>query len=82
MSLHKSLKLKNELVRSRNVLSRAERLAAMKERGIWQEGRSVMGLPKLRLKTRAVKKKKKETPEEDKVAEETTEGEASDEKKK
>jgi small basic protein (TIGR04137 family) len=79
MSLHKSLKIRNELARSRNVLSRAERLAAMKERGLWKEGDSVLGMPKFRVTVRSGKKKKKEAPEE-KKDEAAPEG-ASEEKK-
>jgi len=50
MSVHKSLRMRGGLKRSRNVLSRDERIATMKERGTWpQEGRSVFGLPKTRV---------------------------------
>jgi small basic protein (TIGR04137 family) len=66
MSLHKSLRTKNELQRSRNVLTRKERLKAMREKGTWKDGDPVFGLPKLRVafkfKKRA-KKVKEETPE-------------------
>jgi small basic protein (TIGR04137 family) len=41
--------LKGGLKRSRNVLSRAERIEVMKERGSWTKGRSVFGLPKTRV---------------------------------
>jgi small basic protein (TIGR04137 family) len=74
MSLHKSLKTSDELARRRNVLTRAERLAAMKERGIWKEDGSVLGLPKLRTLYKMKKRKKKEAADE-KAAEETA-GEA------
>lgn len=50
MSVHKSLRLKGSLKRSRNVLTRGERIEVMKERGIWpSEGRSVYNLPKTRI---------------------------------
>jgi len=49
MSVHKSLRLKGSLQRSRNVYSRAERIELMKERGEWREGRSIYGLPKTRV---------------------------------
>ena len=78
MSLHKSLKIKDQLARARNVLSRTERVAAMKEKGTFQEGDSVFGLPKLRVKIRK-RKKKKEAPEEAKEGEAAAEGEASKE---
>ena len=62
MSLHKSLKIKDELLRKRSVLSRTERLAAMKERGTWKEGDPILGLPKLRTAAKIKKRKKKEAP--------------------
>jgi len=50
MSVHKSLRLAGGLVRARNVMTRAERIGTMKERGTWpKEGRSVFGLPKTRV---------------------------------
>ncbi|MHC4548967.1 MAG: small basic protein [Planctomycetota bacterium] len=51
MSVHKSLKLKGGLKRSRNVLTRAERIDLMRERGVWKKGRSIYGLPKTRVDT-------------------------------
>jgi small basic protein (TIGR04137 family) len=47
MSLDASLKAANALVRHRNVLTRDERLAKLKEEEKWQEGRSILGLPKV-----------------------------------
>lgn len=49
MTVHKSLKLKGSLQRSRNVLTRDERIQLMKERGNWKKGRSIYGLPKTRV---------------------------------
>jgi small basic protein (TIGR04137 family) len=52
MSVHKSLKLKGSLKRSRNVLSRVERVEIMKARGTWGapgKTKSVYGLPKTRV---------------------------------
>ena len=49
MSIHKSLKMKGSLQRSRNVLTRAERIELMKERGEWPKGRSIYSLPKTRV---------------------------------
>jgi small basic protein (TIGR04137 family) len=49
MSVHKSLKLRGSLQRSRNVLTRAERISVMRQRGQWEEGRSIYGLPKTRV---------------------------------
>jgi small basic protein (TIGR04137 family) len=47
MSVDRSLKLKNALVRHRNVLSRAERITTLKDEERWNEGDSVLGLPKV-----------------------------------
>lgn len=49
MSIDKSLKLANRLERPRSVLSRAERIAALRDSDKWEEGRSVFGLPKVRV---------------------------------
>ena len=47
MSIDPSLKSKGALSRHRNVLSRDERLEILKEEDRWEEGRSVLGLPKV-----------------------------------
>jgi small basic protein (TIGR04137 family) len=47
MSIDRSLKVKGALSRHRNVLSRGERLQILKDEERWQEGNSVMGLPKV-----------------------------------
>lgn len=49
MSIDKSLKMSNRLQRSRNVLSRAERIAELRDREVWEEGQSIYGLPKVRV---------------------------------
>ncbi len=75
MSTHKSLKLGNNLVGRRSVLTRIERLNTLQERGKWSEGDSVFGLPMTRteFKVRKGKKKKdeKETASTDDAAEST-----------
>lgn len=50
MSIHQSLKLKNTLARQRSVLTRWERIVKLQEDGRWEDGNSVMGLPKVRTK--------------------------------
>jgi small basic protein (TIGR04137 family) len=61
MSIDRSLKLKDALVRHRNVLTRAERIDRLKDEEKWEDDRSVMGLPKVsHRKTRAKKAEKKE----------------------
>lgn len=47
MSLDKSLKARGALVRHRNVLSRAERIALLKDAGKWEEDKDIFGLPKV-----------------------------------
>ena len=58
MSIDASLKVKGALNRHRNVLSRAERLEILKEEERWQEGDSVLGLPKVGHRKLAAGKKK------------------------
>ena len=74
MSLDKSLKSRNSLVRHRNVLTRAERLEKLEEEERWDEGKSVLGLPKvLHRKATLAKKEKAKTEETDETAVETSE---------
>ncbi len=61
MSIHKTLSGGGKLKKHRNVLTRDERVARLEKEGRWQEGESVLGLPKVRnIKIVARKKKKKE----------------------
>jgi small basic protein (TIGR04137 family) len=66
MSIDKSLRRKNTLARSRNVLTRGERILVLQNEERWQEGRSPYNLPKVRV-LKAAKKAKK-------VKEEAAEG--------
>ncbi len=54
MSLDASLKAANALIRHRNVLTRDERLAKLKEEEKWTEAKSVFGLPKVAHRQRAL----------------------------
>src|SRR5262245_36488812 len=49
MSIDKSLRRKNQLERSRNVLTRTERIKVLQGDDRWTEGRSPFGLPKVRV---------------------------------
>ncbi len=69
MSIDKSLVSKGKLVRHRSVLTRTERVQHLTDEGLWDEKKSVYGLPK--VKTIKVKKKAK-------VAKEKTEETATD----
>ena len=55
MSINKSLKTMGKLVRQRNVLTRPERIKHLMDEGLWDEKKSVYGLPKVKI----VKIKKK-----------------------
>jgi small basic protein (TIGR04137 family) len=62
MSIDKSLRRKDTLVRTRNVLKRSERIKKMQDDEKWKDGRSPYGLPK--VKVVKVKKGKKAAKEE------------------
>jgi len=57
MSLHQSLKAKDALKRERNVWSRFERLLVLQKQKRWKEGDPVFGLPKVRTRFKAAKKR-------------------------
>jgi small basic protein (TIGR04137 family) len=58
MSIDKSLRRKNQLARSRNVLTRGERIKVLQDEERWPEGRSPFNLPKVRVVKVAKKAKK------------------------
>jgi small basic protein (TIGR04137 family) len=70
MSIDRSLRLKDALVRHRNVLTRAERIEKLQEEEKWDDKRSVLGLPKVGHRKVHAKKvvKEKETAVEGEVA--------------
>ncbi len=74
MTIDKSLKINRGLIRSRNVLTRAERIAKLTAADRWQEGDSPFGLDKVRVVKVALKRKKKakKIDEEGEVVEEAT----------
>ncbi|MHC5062667.1 MAG: small basic protein [Planctomycetota bacterium] len=74
MSIHSSLKISGGLVGSRNVWTRMERLQVLKQEGRWQDGDSVLGLPKVRTQFKSKSKKQLKAS----AAEATTEGEAAE----
>jgi len=59
MTMDKSLRVRQGLIRQRNVLTRDERIARLKEAERWQEGESPFGLSKVRVYKMTMKKKKK-----------------------
>ncbi|MBN1589757.1 MAG: small basic protein [Pirellulales bacterium] len=65
MTMDKSLKVRAGLVRSRSVLTRAERIERLKAADRWQEGDSPLGLDKVRVYKLTMKKKKKKKQEDE-----------------
>ena len=66
MSIDKSLVSKGKLVRHRSVLTRTERIQHLTDEGLWDEKKSVYGLPKVKTikakkKVKVVKEKTEET---------------------
>lgn len=59
MSLDRSLKSRSALVRSRSVLTRAERIVLLQNEDRWTEEDSVFGLPKVRQRRRKAGSKSK-----------------------
>ena len=57
MSIHSSLKISGALAGARNVWTRVERLNALKQVGLWEDGDPVTGLPKVRTRFRTKSKK-------------------------
>jgi len=55
MSVHRSLRTKSLLARSRNVFRRVERLEALEKAGKRQKSDSVYGLPKVRTRMKVKK---------------------------
>jgi small basic protein (TIGR04137 family) len=64
MSLDRSLKSANALIRHRNVLTRGERLDKLKEAEKWDETKSPFGLPKVAHRKMTLAKIKEEAPAE------------------
>lgn len=63
MSIDKSLRRKNQLERSRNVLTRGERIKILQADERFPDGRSPFNLPKVRV-LKVAKKSKKAAKEE------------------
>ena len=65
MTIDKTLKIRSGSIKNRNVLTRAERLEKLIESNRWQEGDSVLGMPKVGVTKVSLKKKKKVKTEEE-----------------
>jgi small basic protein (TIGR04137 family) len=73
MTMDKSLRIRRGLVRSRSVLTRAERIERLTASDRWEEGDTPFGLPKVRVYKISMKKKKKKKTEEEEGAEKAEE---------
>ncbi len=58
MSIHSSLRSGGSDKKHRSVLKRFERLKMLKESSLWDEGKSVLGIPKVKMQKLKVKKEK------------------------
>lgn len=58
MSIHSSLRSGGKGKKHRSVLKRYERLRALKTKGLWDEEKSVLGIPKVKMQKLKVKKEK------------------------
>lgn len=65
MTMDRSLKVQAGAIKSRNVLTRAERIARLKELNKFDEEKSIVGMPKTRVLKVSLKKKKKVKKEEE-----------------
>ena len=65
MTMDRSLKIQQGLVRNRSVLRRGERIERLKASERWKEGDSPIGLPKVRVYKLTMKKKKKKKDEDE-----------------
>ena len=82
MTMDKSLRVRQGLIRSRSVLTRGERIERLKAADRWQEGDCPFGLAKVRVYKLAMKKKKKKKKEDEEgEAEAAAEGGGTEEKK-
>jgi len=59
MTMDRSLKVQAGAIKSRNVLTRPERIARLQELGRWDDEMNVVGMAKVRVMKVSLKKKKK-----------------------
>lgn len=62
MSIHSSLRNNAKGKKHRSVLKRYERLKALKGKNLWDEGKPVLGIPKVKMQKLKVKKEKTVAP--------------------
>ena len=64
MSIHSSLRSAGKGRKHRSVLKRYERLKVLKDKSLWDEQKSVFGIPKVKMQKIKVKKEKAAAPAE------------------
>ncbi len=64
MTMDRSLKVQAGAIKTRNVLTRAERVTRLQELDRWNDESEVVGMPKVRVQKISLKKKKKVKKEE------------------
>ena len=62
MSIHSSLRGGGKGKKHRSVLKRYERLRMLKTKGLWDEEKTVLGIPKVKMQKLKVKKEKAAAP--------------------
>jgi small basic protein (TIGR04137 family) len=62
MSIHSSLRTGGVGSKHRSVLKRYERLKALKDKSLWSDEKSALGLPKVKQQRLKVKKEKAAAP--------------------
>ena len=68
MSIHPSLKIDSAGAQQRSVMTRIERMKDLMKKGLWPEGRKVVGLPKTKILKIKARKATKEAKAEDAAA--------------
>ena len=68
MSIHSSLRSGGKGRKHRSVLKRHERLKTLKDKNLWDDSKSVLGIPKVKMQKLKVKKEKAASAEEKTVA--------------
>ena len=63
MSIHSSLRSSGKGRKHRSVLKRHERLKVLKDKNLWDDEKSVLGIPKVKMQRLKVKKEKAATAE-------------------
>ena len=58
MSIHSSLRTDGKGKKHRSVLKRHERLKVLKDKGLWSDEKSVLGIPKVKMQRIKVRKEK------------------------